>query len=475
MEIAEAPSGELMIEKISSAAFIGCLWLLGWDRGAVAEEPTSATAPAISSQQNWNFHLQNTEVVQGYPTFSANYSGPNSLPRGGETRETASLDLFGGLRLWNGAEAHVDGLTWQGFGIGDTLGAEGFPSGEAYRVGTDVPNGTIARLFIRQTIGFGGDQEDVPDEQLSLASKADVSRLTITVGRFASSDIFDTNTYANSPTTQFMNWAFVNNEGWDYPADEIGCTTGIALELNQPSWTLRYGFFQVPGAQNSFTADDAFLTWPSAGPLKDGEFLRAWAMVTELERRYDFGAHPGVIRLLAFLNSAKMASYADAIPILRANGVGADISAAQAYRYKYGFGLNWEQEVANNVGVFSRLGWNDGEEQGWMFSDVAYAASLGISVKGAAWNRPDDTFGLAGVGSGIPHVAQQFFSDGGLGILAGDGRLNYGWEKVVETYYDFAVWKSIHTSLDYQFIDNPAFNRDRGPVSVFGVRVHWEL
>jgi high affinity Mn2+ porin len=431
--------------------------------------------PTTTTEQNWNFHLQNTEVVQGYPNFSAKYSGPNSLPRGGETRETASLDVFGGLRLWNGAEAHIDGLTWQGFGVGNTLGAEAFPSGEAYRVGTDVPNGTIARLFIRQTIGFGGDKEDVPDGQLSLASKVDVSRLTITAGRFASSDIFDLNTYANSPTTQFMNWALINNEGWDYPADEIGFTTGIAFELNQPDWTLRYGFFQVPGMQNSFTAEDAFLTWPSAGPLKDGEFLRSWAMVTELERRYNLATHPGVIRLLAFLNSAKMASYADTLPILKANGPAADISAAQTYRCKYGFGLNWEQEVANNVGVFSRLGWNDGQEQGWMFSDVAYAASLGISVKGAAWNRPEDTFGLAGAGSGIPHVAQQFFEDGGLGILAGDGRLHYGWEKAIETYYDLAVWKSIHASLDYQFIDNPAFNRDRGPISIFGVRVHWEL
>jgi high affinity Mn2+ porin len=464
-----------MIEQLLSFVLIGCLCFFGWNREALAGDPASASAPAESSQQSWNFHLQNTEVVQGYPAFSAKYSGPNSLPRGGETRETASLDVFGGLRLWNGAEAHVDGQTWQGFGIGNTLGAEAFPSGEAYRLGTDVPNGTIARLFLRQTMGFGGEQEDVPDGQLWLAGKEDVSRLTITAGRFASSDIFDTNTYANSPTTQFMNWAFVNNEGWDYPSDEIGYTTGIALELNKPDWTLRYGFFQVPGKQNSFTADDAFFTWPSGGPLKDGRFLRSWGMVTELERRYSVAAHPGVIRFLAFLNSAKMASYADAIPILRANGVGADISAAQAYRYKYGFGLNWEQEIANNVGVFSRLGWNDGEEQGWMFSDVAYAASLGISIKGAAWNRPDDTFGLAGVGSGIPHVAQQFFNDGGLGILAGDGRLNYGWEKVVETYYDVAIWKSVHTSLDYQFIDDPAFNRDRGPVSVFGVRVHWEL
>jgi len=442
-----------------------------------ATQSTSiATEPAApESKQNWNFHLQNTEIVQGYPGFSAKYSGPNSLPKGGETRETASLDVLGGLRLWDGAEVHFDGLTFQGFGVGDTLGAEGFPSAEAYRVGTNTPDGSIARLFIRQTIGFGGDQEDVPDTALTLAGKQDVSRLTLTVGRLASSDIFDTNAYANSARTQFMNWGLVNNEGWDYPADAIGYTTGITLELNQPVWTLRYGFFQIPKMQNGLSAEDAFLTWPFISSAKDAPFLRGWGMVTELERRYTLKDHPGTIRFLAFLNSANMARYADAIPILQANGSGADISSAQHYGYKYGFGLNWEQEIASNVGLFSRIGWNDGQEQGWMFSDVDYTASLGLSIKGQAWNRPDDTFALAGLTNGISHVEKQFFEDGGLGILAGDGKLHYGWEKILETYYDFAVWKSIHASVDYQFIDDPAFNRDRGPVSVFAVRLHWEL
>ena len=140
----------------------------------------------------------------------------------------------------------MDGLMWQGFGLDDTLGVEGFPNGEAFRLGTEVPNGCITRLFIRQTIGFGGEQEDVPDDQLTLAGKQDVSRLTFTLGRFSAKDIFDNNAYANDPRTQFMNWALMANEAWDYPADAIGYTTGLAVELNQPKWTLRYGFFQMP-------------------------------------------------------------------------------------------------------------------------------------------------------------------------------------------------------------------------------------
>jgi high affinity Mn2+ porin len=461
-----------------------CTSLAAATAAAADSSTNSLPAPAIgpaaaASPQLWNFHAQNTETVQGYPGFPAQYSGPNSLPSGGETRETVSLDLMAGVRLWPGAEAHVDGLMWQGFGLNNTLGAEGFPNGEAFRLGTEVPNGTIARLFIRQTIGLGGEQEDVPDDQLDLAGREDITRLTFTLGRMSAADIFDKNAYANDPRTQFMNWGLVNNEGWDYPADAIGYDTGLAMELNLPKWTLRYGFFQVPDNQNGLTAEDRILKWPydpsTDGPSQDGPLLNAWAMVTELERRYTINDHPGTIRFLAFLNRANMASYSQATSLLEADGPGADLSAAHAYRFKYGFGLNWEQEIAKNVGVFSRLGWNDDREQGWMFTDVGYTASLGLSVTGEAWHRPDDTFGLAGVANGTSKTEQEFFAAGGTGILAGDGHLNYGWEKIIETYYDFQIWKNIHSALDYQFIDNPAFNTARGPVSVFGARLHWEF
>jgi high affinity Mn2+ porin len=435
--------------------------------------PASALVQSTDTQpQNWNWHVQNTDIVQGYPGFPSKYSGPNSLPNGGETRETVSLDLMAGIRLWRGAEAHIDGMMWQGFGVNNTLGVEGFPNGEAFRLGTAMPNGSITRLFIRQTIGFGGEQEDVPDDQLILAGKQDVSRLTFTIGRFSAKDVFDNNAYANDPRTQFMSWALMANEAWDYPADAIGYTTGIAVELNQPKWTLRYGFFQVPRFSNSLTAEDRIFKWPYDNSAQDGPLLDAWGMVTEFERRYAINDHSGAIRFLAYLNRANMGSYQDAVnnPTRPA-----DITASSEFRYKYGFGLNLEQEIVKNIGVFSRLGWSDGQNQAWMFSDVDYTATAGISIKGESWHRPDDTFGLAGVMNGISKVHQEFFEAGGTGILAGDGHLNYGWEKIVETYYDFKMWKSIHGAFDYQFISDPAFNRDRGPVSVFGARMHWEF
>jgi len=417
-----------------------------------------ATPPAA---QNWNWHAQNTDIIQGYPGFGSAYSGANSLPGGGQSRESVSLDLMAGLRLWPGAEAHIDGLMWQGFGLNNTLGADGFPNGEAFRLGTATPNVNIPRLFIRQTIGFGGEQEEVADDQLDLAGKQDVSRLTLTLGKISVKDIFDNNAYANDPRTQFLNWALMANEAWDYPADSLGYITGFAAEFNQPHWTARYGFFQMPLVSN--------------GTALDQDVLKAWGMVTELERRYTLGDHPGTLRFLAFLNQAHMGSYQQAVDIALDTDTPANIQATREYRFKYGFGLNWEQEIVKNVGVFSRLGWSDGQNEGWVFSDVDRTASLGLSVKGEAWNRPDDTVGLAGVMNGLSHTHQEFFEAGGVGILAGDGTLNYGWEKILETYYDYKVCKYTDLSLDYQFIDNPAFNLARGPVSVFGARLHWEF
>jgi high affinity Mn2+ porin len=460
----------------TSLAILLCVLLAS---AAPARAQTATEKGANGSDQIWNFHVQNTDIVQGDPGFPAKYSGPQSLNSNHQVQETVTLDLFAGVRLWRGAEAHVDGLAWQGFGLSKTLGIEAFPNGDAYKTGTTYPFVMFAHLFIRQTIGLGGEQEAVPDDALTLAGQQDISRLTFTIGRFTLLDIFDHNTYAQDPHTQFMNWALVGNLAWDYPADSVGYTTGFAVELNQPKWALRYGFFQMPDIANSMTGDDRYLLWrPNGGtvpPVAYGPFLHDWGMMAEFERRYSVNAHPGAIRFMPWLNEARMASNHAATAILLAKGPGADISPAQGYRYKYGFGLNWEQEVAKDVGLFSRLGWNDGDEQAWAYTDVNWTASIGASVKGAAWQRPGDTFGLAGIVSGASRSNQKFLEAGGLGILAGDGALSYGSEKVLETYYDFQIRETVHAAVEYQFISNPAFNRDRGPVSVLGARLHWEL
>ena len=220
------------------------------------------TPASGSNVQTWNWHVQNTVIVQGDFGFPAKYSGPASLNSQGEVQETATLDLFAGVRLWHGAEAHMDGLLWQGFGLAQTHGVEAFPNGDAYKAGTKTPEFMFARLFIRQTIGLGGELEDVPDDQFTLAGKQDISRLTFTLGRFSPLDICDHNTYAQDQHTQFMNWAMMGNLTWDYGQDTIGYDLGLAVELNQPNWALRYGVFQMPRDKNGFSGDDQYFMLP---------------------------------------------------------------------------------------------------------------------------------------------------------------------------------------------------------------------
>jgi high affinity Mn2+ porin len=428
---------------------ISCVFLLGGSSFGQSESTNAA--------QTWNFHAQNTDIVNFHPGYHAAYTGPNSLTPNNEVRETVSADVLFGYRLWRGAEAHVDALTWQGFGFSDTHGIEGFPNGEGSRVGTKTPNETISRLFIRQTINLGGEQETVADGALQLAGQRDVSRLTFTVGKMSAKDIFDLNAYSADPRTQFMNWTIMANAAWDFPGDALGYISGATVELNEPHWTARYGFFQMPRVSNGIATDPAY--------------VRAWGMVTELEHRHTWRNHSGAVRVLAFLNRAHMGSFQQALdnPVRPA-----DIEATRAYRYKYGFGLNLEQELATDIGVFSRLGWNDGKTESWTFDDVDHTISAGLSIKGTRWQRTNDTIAIAGAINGATRVHRDFFAAGGTGILAGDGRLNYGLEKLIETYYSANIWKTLYGTIDYQFVTNPAFNRDRGPVHVFSARIHWE-
>ena len=410
-------------------------------------------------EQAWNIHAQNTDIDQWHPRYPAAYSGPQSLSDRSEDRETVSVDVYAGVRLWRGAEVYVDGLMWQGWGLSHTFGVAAFPNGEAFRLGTNLPQGTVARLFVRQTIGLGGEQEPVEDDQLQLAGNRDVSRITLTMGKLSVKDLFDSNAYANDPRTQFLNWSLLANGAWDYPADSLGYTTGFAAELNQPHWAVRYGVFQIPTHLNAMAADPSY--------------LEAWSMVTELEGRYAVATHPGAIRVLTFLTRGHMGKYQDA---LNAPERPADTTPFRGgFHVKYGVGLNMDQEVIQGVGVFTRLGWSDGHTDSWMFTDVDRTASVGVSIKGGFWQRPEDTVGMAGVLNGLSRVHQDYFAAGGLGILVGDGTLSYGWERLLEVYYDVHIWKGLHAALDYQFVVNPAYNRDRGPVSVLGARVHWSF
>ncbi len=440
------------------AMLASCPYGYGHQAPGLLAPTVAAEAAAGADAENWSVHMQNTNVLQGHTAIRSPYSGQNSLNSAPQMRQTVSLDLLLGLRLWSGAEIHLDGMMWEGFGISNALGMAGFPNGEAFRKGTSEPNANISRAFIRQSFGFGSEMEDAPSGSLFLKGRQHVSRLTITLGRFGAKDIFDGNAYANDARTQFMNWSLMANGAWDYPADSLGFTTGGAVELYLHDWAVRYGFFQVPNVSN--------------GIAMDPHIWKAWAQVLELEHKHEIDGHPGAVRFLAYANRANMGSFQQT---LDNPARPADITNSRAYRIKYGFGLNFDQEIASGVGVFSRLGWSNGKAESWSFTDVDSTASFGISAKGEAWGRPRDTLALAYIVNSISSIHSAYHQQGGNGILVGDGTQSYGAEKIIETYYDIGVYQWLHLAFDYQFAMNPAYNRDRGPVHIFGARLHWEF
>ena len=257
-----------------------------------------------------------------------------------------------------------------------------------------------------------------------------------------------------------MNWALVDTGTFDYAADAWGYTYGAAAEWYQGQWTLRGGWFDLSVVPNSADLDASF-----------GQFQ--W--LAEIERRYELWGHPGKIAVTGFLSRGRMGSFQDAINLAQITGGPADIAAVRKYQSRGGISMNVEQEITSDLGVFMRAGWADGAVEPFNYSDIDRTVAAGLSLKGKQWGRPDDTFGLAGIVNDISNVHQQFLNDGGLGILVGDGMLPHpGPEQIIETYYAFPVLASTVT-LDYQFIVNPAYNRDRGPVSVISARVHSEF
>jgi high affinity Mn2+ porin len=416
---------------------------------------TDITDPESS---RWEIHGQTTFLPQGYPAFRAPYSGPNSLTPAPQLQQTWTNSLFLNARLWEGGEVYFNPELLQGFGFNDTAGLGGFSNGEAQKSNFPYPHYNASRLFLRQTFGFGGEQEELPSGQLQLSGKVDVSRLTIQAGKFAVVDIFDGNSYARDPRKDFMNWAIWSSGAFDYAADKVGLGYGVTAELNQKQWALRGGYFLMPAVSNANNFD---MNVPQRGEY-----------VAELETRYSLFSQPGKLRMLAFLNSDFSGSYRETLDNPALN---LDIALTRRGRIKYGYAINLEQAIAEDFGVFGRWSWNDGKNEIMAFTDIDASLAMGASIKGNKWGRPDDVIGIAGAINALSADHRDFIAAGGLGILIGDGALNYRRERILETYYAYALTKQITLTADYQFITNPAYNADRGPVHIFSGRLHGEF
>lgn len=409
----------------------------------------------------WELHGQTTFIFQGYPAFSASYNGPNSLPFVGESRETWTASAFLGVRLWQGGEFYYNPELLQGFGVANTTGAAGFPNGEAQKSNFPYPRYNTSRLFLRQEIGLGGERQKVPGDYGQLSGEKDISRVTLQVGKYSVKDLFDGNDYAEDPRVDFLNWSIWASGAFDYPADRLGFTWGFTAELNHPRWAVRAGYFLVPDLPNSATLDMNL-------------FSRG-GYVGELEMRFRPYDRPGVLRLGTWLASTFVGSYDQAVTLAAMTpGLAANDTIAQTRqrRTKYGFYLNLQQELSQDVGLFGRFSWNDGRTEINAFTDIDSSLSFGLSIKGTAWNRSDDHIGIAASINQISAAHSSYLAAGGLGVTVGDGQLpSYSSENVFETYYAFQVVKGIVVSADYQFLGNPAYNAQRGPAHVFSGRL----
>jgi len=421
-------------------------WLLSLEAGAAEEA--------------FDLHGQLTNVEQFHPAFRSPYQGANSLDPAATGRETTDATLSAQARLWRGAGAHVDAEIDQGFGLSNTLGVAGFPSGAAYKVGSFDPYFRVPRLFLRQVLGPRAKQASGDGADPS-AGTEDPESLTLTAGKFSAVDVFDTNRYAHDPRADFLNWSVIEAGAYDYAADAWGYSYGAAAEWTRSRWTLRGGVFALSRVPNQRELDRTF---------------QQFELVAETERRHEWSGRAGSLKLLVFANHGRMGSYDEAVRQAAGAGVPPDTASVRVPAWRPGVALNLEQELSPDLGLFARASANDGSKEAYDFTEINRSVSAGLSLAGSGWGRPQDTVGLAAAVNALSSAARRYFAAGGMGILIGDGRLpDYGFEKILETYYAARLTEALTLSADFQYIVNPAYNADRGPVRVFGIRVHAQI
>lgn len=415
-------------------------------------------------QEDWQLKGQATYVSQKSKSFHAAYSGTNSLLSGGESSYTFTSTAFLGARLWKGGEVYLNVEAGQGDPMSGLTGLGGFTNGEATRVSGTSIRAYRQRLFLRQTWGLGDATEYQESEFNQMAGRVAKDRLVLTVGNFSTLDIFDDNAYAKDPRTQFLNWSNMALTAFDYAADARGFGWGFAAEWYQGDWVLRFGRMTGPKTPN--------------GQEVDFRILRHYGDQLEIEHAHQIAERPGKVRLLAFRNRAKVAAYTDASAWLDANP-GADPQAINnvrnGERIKYGFGINLEQEIADDLGWFLRAMHADGRTETYAFTEADGSFATGLSLKGSRWNRPDDTFGIAWMRNTISNERRDYLAQGGISFFIGDGKLGYSPEHIFETYYSWKAMRGLWLTADYQHIENPAYNADRGPANVLSLRLHAEF
>ena len=459
--------------SVHAFAALVCLAVLaagGWAQDAPANSDTpDAPTPRDtffehSNTAKWWVSGQANFVFQEHGDFYAAYSGTNSLHDTSEHATSRVLTLFTGYEFTPNSILYLDVEEAGWGGISGALGLAGFTNLDVVRnpqVGTQP---YIARLMFEQIIPFSKEKIEIPRGPLTLAAQVPARRLEIRIGKFSMADFFDNNVGGSDSHYQFLNWTAANNGAWDYAADTRGYTVGAIFDYEDRNWGLRFAEALMPKIAN--------------GPNLDADVARARSENVELELRYKLLKNKDTsIRFLNYVNHADMGTYREAIAIYEANPTEVpDIVATRKQgAIKYGFGINFQQEFTSDVWAFGRWGWNEGQHESFAYTEADSTLQLGVYAKGTRWHRSLDRLGATFISNGIGAYHQHYLADGGLGFILGDGGLNYGRETIEEAFYTIHAWRGLYFAVDYQHINNPGYNKDRGPVSVPGLRLHLEF
>jgi len=442
--------------------------------GAVSissEKPqTESNIKSSSSEteevEKFSFHAQSTYINQVHNSFNSAYYGEHSLLSRTEGADGRSYSLSGtlflGARLWENTEVYYNPEMFSGTPFtGSLVGLGGFQNGELQKGSYAPPVYYTARAFVRQTFQFGGEREYLDSRANQLARYVDTNRLVINVGKFNTLDFFDDNSYSHDPRSQFQNFAIFSMGAYNYAADTKGYTFGVVAEWYKDNWLLKAARLSMPKVPNTAELDYS---------LSDN-----YGDQIEITREHELFEKSGAIRLLYFRANAYMSTYRDAINRgIQTNSTPDILNARYGQQSLWGYGLNLEQALSNDVGVFARWSWNTGQTETQTL-DISQSISGGVSIKGSSWGRPEDVIGIGYAISGISASQIEYLQHGGMTAFIGDSNLQYDREKILEVYYSLKAYKGVFLTADFQRIENPAFNSARGPINIFGLRAHLEM
>jgi len=433
--------------------------------GSDDSDSTPVTLFPHSGTSRWWISGQANIVLQGHPTFPAQYTGPNSLSAPAQSATTHILTLYTGFALTHTTEIFADPEFATGGGVGGAVGLAGYSNLDAVRTVQGVALAEkpyFARLMIRQIIPLSKEMVNEDRDELHLATSVPVRRFEVRLGKFSLVDFFDNNTWGSDSHLQFLNWTVDDNGAYDYAANTRGYTDGLIVEYYDHWFAARYGLTLEPKEAN--------------GNFLDADLARARAENVELQATGKLIAHQtGTVRLLGFWNTADMGNYREAIgEFLSGEVAGAPniVDTRVQGRHKYGTGLSFEQVITPRIGVFGRFGWDDGHTESWAYTEVDNTVEVGVNAPGRSWHRNHDSAGFAFVSNGIAKDHAQYLMLGGMGFLLGDGNLTYGRETIEEAYFNVHFWRGLFGAFDLQHINNPGYNQARGPVLMPGLRAH---